>query len=243
MCEWLGLDFEGDQLEMAEAFEDFLPTGGRWIHVCRRELPNEILDYNPDAPVSPGVFNSHVELKEAFHGTSIHNIQKIVREGLKPGPSTTGHKEGIYCEGVDRKASVLCYIPRVQIKTGSPMIWGACISTMVDRQFGCTVNSQWCQQKGSVFVSGFYLHVINIRDLYTLCPGWIKVAKESLYAMGASSSDIFDEEQHASESVDWAGAARMSSGAAQPSQEREGVEPGQFSTSNSLLGTLLEQQR
>ena len=52
---------------------------------------------------------------------------------------------------------------------------------MVDRNCGGTVNHKWCQDRGSVVVTGVYIHAVNVlRALHKRFRGWFRFDEENL---------------------------------------------------------------
>lgn len=126
------------------------------------------------------------DIKLAWHSTASSNIPLIVRFGLQMGPSATEGCHGIYCEGQARRHLTLhygCHLNFPQISPGT--VWNVTFECLVDRNQGSTVNSQWCQRRGSIWPQSMLMHGIHINDLYK-CPatlGNIRVSSPTIESM------------------------------------------------------------
>ena len=129
----------------------------------------------------------HAEWKVAYHGTALPNLPFILNEGFDTAVNTTQGKDGIYCEGAHRRENVINYMCHHAMPGTCPLLQWACVlELMVDRTRGRTVNGQWCQQPGSVAVSGCIIHCFNIARAYEQgFSGWYTVDRESLMCLGA----------------------------------------------------------
>ena len=123
-----------------------------------------------------------LDLKEAYHGTSVYNLPMIIARGLDTGPHSIVNEPRVFCEGSHRKNHTLGYMTHVHIPGLNPMwMWAAQLECLVDRNRGGTSHGQWHQQRGSTHVVGINLHVFNLKDAYQENNvGWFKVHKPSM---------------------------------------------------------------
>ncbi len=102
---------------------------------------------------------AYAEWKQAYHGTALTNLPTILKNGLRPAVNETSGKQGIYCEGSHRRENVLSYMCHHSMPGCLPLFaWAVVLELQVDRARGGTINGQWCQQPGSVAVTGCTLH-------------------------------------------------------------------------------------
>ena len=109
----------------------------------------------------------------------------MIAYGIYVGPSNTANTCGLYCEGYHRTSSCLNYMTHtMQDRYGdfSKFVGlSALLQLMVARNCGGTVNRQWCQERGSVVMTGVYVHSVNVlRALDHNFGGWPRLDKENL---------------------------------------------------------------
>ena len=108
-------------------------------------------------------------LSVCYHGTSVTNLASISLNGLRPDPTKTKNKKGIYCAGEVRKNCTYNYVTYLAVPEVSPTwVWGAHLKCLADRSKGTIINHQWVQPAGTVFVTHIYLHAFKVEDLREL---------------------------------------------------------------------------
>ena len=142
-------------------------TNGRWFHL---DLSKKVLDdfFRDDALWS----GDQANWQTAYHGTALHNLPKILLEGLQKGPNSVADKRGvyearIYCEGEKRRMCAYMYSTHVAVPYVNPnLFFGCLLELLVDRTRGDTMHRQWRQRDGSVHLTGAWVHVLDVRRAY-----------------------------------------------------------------------------
>ena len=92
---------------------------------------------------------------------------------LRTGPSSTGHKIGVYCEGEHRKECAHHYCvyfgitiePLPDENRDPESMFTVFLALEVDRNVRTQVNNRWVQPEGSLVVSGTWVHGTSLVDM------------------------------------------------------------------------------
>jgi len=144
-----------------------LDTPGRWFHLSFSQASldgffSDVALYQDEGS----------NWKPAYHGTSLHNLPRILRSSLRRGPNAIPDRDGycrakIYCEREKRMNCAFMFSTHVAIPNLNPCIWmGSVLELLADRTRGDTIHGQWRQEEGSVHLTGAWIHVCDIRKAY-----------------------------------------------------------------------------
>jgi hypothetical protein len=150
-------------------------TNGRWFYIALDPAAENTF-LTDEKLWKPGTETSW---QRAWHGTSLHCLPKIQTMGLMAGPNSVeedplgGQPDAyVYCEGEARKKYAFMYSTHVAIPRLNPCWYFGCLlELVVDRARGDEVHGQWQQEKKSVYRTGIWIHVGDIRKAYD--PGFL----------------------------------------------------------------------
>ena len=142
-------------------------TNGRWFFL---DFTKTVLD---DFFADPLLWNNgQSNWQTAYHGTALHNLPRVLHQGLLKGPNTLQDRNGthtarIYCEGSKRRMCSFMYSTHVGIPFVNPcLFFGVLLELLADRSRGDTKHHQWRQDNGSTHLMGAWVHIVDIRDAY-----------------------------------------------------------------------------
>ena len=109
-------------------------------------------------------------LTAALHGNSLGAAEEIIEQrGFTPAQIITDGKEGVYCEGVNRKHCCTGYstldFPDA-VNMSDTIVYSTYFELFVDRQCGTSTSGQVVQPPDSIIVAGMYIHALPITHLY-----------------------------------------------------------------------------
>ena len=119
------------------------------------------------------------KLTAALHGTSLDAAKKIIEQrGFQSSivgvNNTTDGKEGVYCEGNNRRHCCLGY-STLAFADGEHIadttLYSCFFEMFVDREVGTGVRGQFVQPPSSIFITGLYIHALPLQKLFE--KGWM----------------------------------------------------------------------
>ncbi len=160
-----------------------MQSPGRWFSFIPREATLESINRVD--------MSAEADVKQAFHGTALHNLPVILKEGLVEGfyglsDSSGGYLKGVYCEGKDRLGCTLNYMTHTHVVGHrTPLhMWSVLLELLVDRSQGKKRNDQWILPREAVHLSVVHIHICNLRNMYDEgYRGWYRVQKPSIEAI------------------------------------------------------------
>ena len=130
------------------------------------------------------------DCKVAYHGTALSNVYDSLTQGIEPGMMHFEDYFGVYCEGEHRQPCVWNYMTHESLDSEHPFhLYAAMFELCVDRSVGRTHHSQWIQPKDSVIITGVYIHVFNVLDVFSkidhggTMSGWLRVSEASMESL------------------------------------------------------------
>ena len=125
-------------------------------------------------------------LEITYHGTSIKNVSRILREGqLRPAANTIMAADGVYCEGSHRRDCTLCYA--IWSTLGwecwvSPyMLWTVVFECAIDPTYRRIRRQQYVVPRERIMVICMHVGCVHISNCFNRhSRGWNKVENESL---------------------------------------------------------------
>jgi len=127
----------------------------------------------------PKMVDAMKKMTAALHGTGLEAAKKIIeRRGFQPSQvgvhNTTDGKEGVYCEGNNRRHCCLGYSTLAFADAeniADTTLYSCFIEMFVDRAVGKSLHNQFVQPPGSIFITGLYVHALPVQKLFET--GWL----------------------------------------------------------------------
>jgi hypothetical protein len=121
----------------------------------------------------------------AMHGTSLDAAKKIIEQrGFQSSivgvHNTTDGKEGVYCEGNNRRHCCLGYSTLAFADAeniADTNLYSCYFEMFVDREVGTGIRRQFVQPPGSIFITGLYVHALPVQMLFET--GWLGIFRYS----------------------------------------------------------------
>ena len=206
-----GVDVPLKQISTEPVEQEFMRTPGSFWYVTN---PKALTHLMLSMGIEPGVSEEEVQGRPsaqdvselaatralslphwmaAYHGSAPTRLSKILSQGLMRGPSVTGDKPGVYCEGHHRRACCLNYMTHMKSSAcpNKSIVWSVLLDLLVDRRRGRSIHSQWVQDQGSVIIQGYYVHALNVSDAINKgFLGWFRVYDRTLLHMMRASGEV-----------------------------------------------------